>query len=85
MSRWKQRNVDNERSHRGWSLDILHWKASSNSGMHSTVTPNSGLKDVEVWDNSGVVLQNDQYKIDDGVVKPADGWGGNLALITFRQ
>lgn len=44
------------------------------------------LSNVEVWDNSGVVLQNDQYVVEDNKqVKSSGGWGGNLALIVMTS
>jgi len=42
------------------------------------------LSNVEVWDNSGVVLQNDQYIVEGNKeVKVSSGWGGNLALLVM--
>eukprot|EP00026_Physarum_polycephalum_P021443 Phypoly_transcript_24693.p1 GENE.Phypoly_transcript_24693~~Phypoly_transcript_24693.p1 ORF type:complete len:157 (+),score=19.40 Phypoly_transcript_24693:41-472(+) len=42
------------------------------------------IGEAEVWDNSGVTLQDDQYVIDQNTVKPAKNWGGNLALAVLR-
>eukprot|EP01112_Ceratiomyxa_fruticulosa_P009856 TRINITY_DN258_c0_g2_i10.p1 TRINITY_DN258_c0_g2~~TRINITY_DN258_c0_g2_i10.p1 ORF type:complete len:151 (-),score=30.70 TRINITY_DN258_c0_g2_i10:11-463(-) len=42
-----------------------------------------GVQEVEVWDNSGLVLENDQYTKKSDTVTSSSGWGGNLTLITM--
>ncbi|KYR00114.1 hypothetical protein DLAC_03263 [Tieghemostelium lacteum] len=44
---------------------------------------NLAITSTELWDNNGIVLLDDQYKVENNVIKPTKMWGGNLVVASL--